>query len=55
MMITVCPQCGYERTGGCVSCNSSCPVCGMDLERIDLVRHVLKKQMKAKKDEKRDS
>ena len=53
MMISVCPNCGYERTGGCTSCNPNCPRCGIEMDRRDLVRHVQMKAMKKINDDSR--
>jgi len=43
MMLKICKECGQE-VKGCSSCNPTCPLCGGEVKKVDLVAYRLKQE-----------
>lgn len=55
-MIRVCKDCGFEnRKAGCANCNKTCPVCGGNIIKMDLVDYIQSKEKKSEEDLRIDS
>ena len=50
MMLKICKDCGHE-IQGCSNCNPTCPLCGGEVKKVDLVAYRLKHKEEEKNGE----